>query len=214
MPNENEVRVSFRWEAAPLDAVKRAAALAGVPYQTWIKMVVWRAAVQELKAAQGSKGGTVSIYSDVERLRRAWPVGCLPLQGLKTIGGYMFVSPDRFVDLTGGPDQEGPLDADDTDFLPLVDPDDWPSWGLLLQDLAHALDWPTLHPESTLIAVWGWERWEDDGVWALIGPVNPTRPGLERTHRTHVFDIDTDDPGEALVRARARLREGRPSVTP
>ncbi len=42
-------RVNFRWGVAQVAVVKRAAALAGVPYQTWIKQVAWRQAVEDLK---------------------------------------------------------------------------------------------------------------------------------------------------------------------
>lgn len=47
----DEVRVSFKLRKVHLDSVKRAAALAGVPYQTWIKMAIWRQAVADLRAA-------------------------------------------------------------------------------------------------------------------------------------------------------------------
>ena len=36
-----------------MDTVKRAAALAGVPYQTYIKQIVFRQAVADLRAAEG-----------------------------------------------------------------------------------------------------------------------------------------------------------------
>ncbi|MCL4369875.1 MAG: hypothetical protein M1380_03060 [Chloroflexi bacterium] len=48
-----ETRVNFRWGKLQVDTVKRAAALAGVPYQTYIKQVVFRQAVADLRAAQG-----------------------------------------------------------------------------------------------------------------------------------------------------------------
>ena len=46
-----EVRVNFRWGEAQLAVVKRAAELAGVPYQTYLKQVVFRQAVADLKDA-------------------------------------------------------------------------------------------------------------------------------------------------------------------
>lgn len=49
-----EVRVNLRWQTAQVEMIKRAARLAGVPYQTWIKQVAWRHAIQELKDAQGA----------------------------------------------------------------------------------------------------------------------------------------------------------------
>lgn len=46
-----ETRVNFRWERAPLGIVQRAAALAGVPYQTYIKQVLYQRAIADLTAA-------------------------------------------------------------------------------------------------------------------------------------------------------------------
>lgn len=48
---KEDVRVNFRWTKTQLDKVKEAAALIGVPYQTYLKLVVWRQAVADLKAA-------------------------------------------------------------------------------------------------------------------------------------------------------------------
>jgi predicted DNA binding CopG/RHH family protein len=44
-------RVNFRWGVAQVALIKRAADLAGVPYQTYIKQVVFRQAVADLKDA-------------------------------------------------------------------------------------------------------------------------------------------------------------------
>ena len=44
-------RVNFRWGVAQVDVVKRAAQLAGVPYQTYIKQVVFRQAIDDIKDA-------------------------------------------------------------------------------------------------------------------------------------------------------------------
>jgi predicted DNA binding CopG/RHH family protein len=46
-----EARVNFRWGVAQVGVIKRAAELAGVPYQTYIKQVVFRQAVEDLKSA-------------------------------------------------------------------------------------------------------------------------------------------------------------------
>jgi predicted DNA binding CopG/RHH family protein len=48
-----ETRVNFRWGKVQVDIVKRAAALVGVPYQTYMKQVVFRQAVADLRAAEG-----------------------------------------------------------------------------------------------------------------------------------------------------------------
>lgn len=47
----SEVRVNFRWGQAQLDLVRQAAALADVPYQTYLKQAVYRQAVADLKDA-------------------------------------------------------------------------------------------------------------------------------------------------------------------
>lgn len=44
------MRVDFRWGRSQVEIVKRAAALMGVPYQTYIKQVVFRQALADLKA--------------------------------------------------------------------------------------------------------------------------------------------------------------------
>ncbi len=46
-----EVRVNFRWGQKQLDLVRQAAALADVPYQTYLKQAVYRQAVADLKDA-------------------------------------------------------------------------------------------------------------------------------------------------------------------
>lgn len=46
-----ERRVGFRWGAAPLAVIQRAAALYGVPYQTYVKQVAFRQALTDLRDA-------------------------------------------------------------------------------------------------------------------------------------------------------------------
>jgi predicted DNA binding CopG/RHH family protein len=48
----SDVRVAFRWNREPLSVVKRAAALIGVPYQTYLKQTVFEKAVRDLEAFQ------------------------------------------------------------------------------------------------------------------------------------------------------------------
>jgi predicted DNA binding CopG/RHH family protein len=50
--------VNYHWSKLQVDAVKRAAALAGVPYQTYIKQVVFRQAVADLRAAEDAVKGS------------------------------------------------------------------------------------------------------------------------------------------------------------
>ena len=45
----SETRVNFRWGKEQLDLVKQAAANMGVPYQTYIKQVVYRQCLQDLQ---------------------------------------------------------------------------------------------------------------------------------------------------------------------
>ncbi|HEY9774237.1 MAG TPA: hypothetical protein V6C81_10600 [Planktothrix sp.] len=44
------VRVNFRWGSAQLTLVKTVAELIGVPYQTYIKQVLYRQCLEDLKA--------------------------------------------------------------------------------------------------------------------------------------------------------------------
>jgi predicted DNA binding CopG/RHH family protein len=44
-----EARVNFRWGSEQLELVKKVAKLMGVPYQTYIKQVVYRQCLQDLK---------------------------------------------------------------------------------------------------------------------------------------------------------------------
>lgn len=48
---KREVNVNFRWTVGQVELVKRAAALHGVPYQTYLKEAVVRQALADLKAA-------------------------------------------------------------------------------------------------------------------------------------------------------------------
>ncbi len=52
-----ETRVNFRWGKPQVDTVKRAAALVGIPYQSYIKQIVFRRAVADLRAAEGMAKG-------------------------------------------------------------------------------------------------------------------------------------------------------------
>jgi predicted DNA binding CopG/RHH family protein len=46
------VSTALRWGRQQLDLVRRAAALAGVPYQTYLKMAAIRAAINDLRVAR------------------------------------------------------------------------------------------------------------------------------------------------------------------
>jgi hypothetical protein len=47
-----DVSVTFRWGQKQLDIVRRAAQVAGIPYQTYLKDVVMRAALADLRGAR------------------------------------------------------------------------------------------------------------------------------------------------------------------
>lgn len=47
-----ESRVNFRWGTEQVELVKKVAKLMGVPYQTYIKQVVYRQCLQDLKDAE------------------------------------------------------------------------------------------------------------------------------------------------------------------
>lgn len=47
-----EQRVNMRWSGASLEVVKRAAELHGVPYQTYVKQVAFRQALNDLRDAR------------------------------------------------------------------------------------------------------------------------------------------------------------------
>ena len=52
--DRQEVRVNFRWGARQLDVVQQAADLAGVPYQSYLKQVVFRQAMEDLRTARAT----------------------------------------------------------------------------------------------------------------------------------------------------------------
>ena len=60
-----ECHVNFRWQREQLDLVKRAAEEIGVPYQTYIKLCVFRQAKQDL----GISSGEVASKTEFEMLR-------------------------------------------------------------------------------------------------------------------------------------------------
>lgn len=47
---DDEIRVNFRWGNEQLNLVKKAASFFGVPYQTYIKQVVYRQCLMDLQA--------------------------------------------------------------------------------------------------------------------------------------------------------------------
>lgn len=47
-----EARVNFRWGSDQVNLVKKVAKLMGIPYQTYIKQVVYRQCLQDLKDSE------------------------------------------------------------------------------------------------------------------------------------------------------------------
>jgi len=47
-----DVSVTFRWGQQHLDVVRRAAKVAGIPYQTYLKDAVMRRAIEDLRSAR------------------------------------------------------------------------------------------------------------------------------------------------------------------
>lgn len=48
-------RVNFRWQREPLSLVKRVAEAMGVPYQTYMKQVLYRQAMEDFNKIQSSR---------------------------------------------------------------------------------------------------------------------------------------------------------------
>ena len=46
------MNVNFRWGREQVALVKKAAALVGVPYQTYLKQVVWKQALEDIHQAE------------------------------------------------------------------------------------------------------------------------------------------------------------------
>lgn len=50
-----DTRVNFRWQKEPLSVIKRVANAMGVPYQTYMKQVLYRQALEDLSKIQATK---------------------------------------------------------------------------------------------------------------------------------------------------------------
>ena len=144
------------------------------------------------------------MIADRELLRRAWPDGFLAMRGVGTVGGYDCI-PDRDGGLHWFPRSGVPhmpagnwYSEDGThprikdgDLLPNVDPTDIPTWAGVLADLA--------------TAVGQGPRWPRGLTWVMAKPYWRLM-FFDRVGHTF-YDIDTNDPAEALVRARIQIRE-------
>ncbi len=137
---------------------------------------------------------------DLDLLRKAWPEGFLAMQGVSTVGGWIFVN-ICWANLGDGQSFTSRHDqaaVSAGDLLPNVDPADTATWACLLRDLADAAG------SSSLNLVWMRKdrAHYPEGhrvMWILK---NEREDGCIRC-----FYIDTDDPAEALVLARIQLRK-------
>lgn len=144
---------------------------------------------------------------DRELLWKAWPDGCLAMRGASTVGGWICMGEgneglkwshsDPRVRADPPPQWARCFDGERTagDLLPNVDPADTATWACLLQELVQAIGVP---PEDRTHAFgYQWSHDQGAGMWTLDCG---WQSGLS-------FELDTDDPSEALVRARIQVRE-------
>ena len=47
-----DVRVSFRWKSKQLNIIKQASQLIGIPYQTYIKTVLFNQSIEDIRKAK------------------------------------------------------------------------------------------------------------------------------------------------------------------
>jgi len=164
-------------------------------------------------------------------LRRAWPDGHLVIRSVFTVGGYSMsgTAPLKLHDVGFGQAEswiDVVFDMDGAEayaawmtggLLPLPDPADHATWACLLADLAQAEGFPRgsrVHGPPIVPPYTGlsWSR-DEHGVWILrcvtrpIGTCDCGCMPMTTQVRSFRFLTDTDDPAEALVRARIQLRE-------
>ena len=137
-------------------------------------------------------------------LRRAWPEGYLAMRGVLTVDNCVCVEASAgHVTFWAGMDTEysypdGPAKLLACgSFLPNPDPFVHATWACLKADLARAVGWT----DATEL-IWCQMMLMDDSVqWCLSKKEDNRKSVLVH------FDIRTNDPAEALVRARIQVRE-------
>jgi predicted DNA binding CopG/RHH family protein len=60
-------RVNFRWGREQVELVKRVAELMGIPYQTYIKQVVYRQAVADIETSRAARAHTRKAVGGTRR---------------------------------------------------------------------------------------------------------------------------------------------------
>jgi predicted DNA binding CopG/RHH family protein len=60
-------RVNFRWQREPLSLIKEVAAAMGIPYQTYIKQVLYRQALEDLAKIKSNRASSQSIAAPAPR---------------------------------------------------------------------------------------------------------------------------------------------------
>lgn len=159
------------------------------------------------------------MSTDRDLLRRAWPQGCLPVEGVQTITGWRFTStcvifhthgfyqrqvPERMSTIVHLPQKssyEVQKWIDEGDLLPYVSPEDPATWACLLQDLAEAAGIPTKGRAIRFTKTAGATKVKS---W-FIRSENFVSP-KDSAGVTLGF-AEIDDPAEALLWARIYLRE-------
>jgi len=150
-------------------------------------------------------------------LWRAYPSGYLAMRGVLTLGGWQFVSMGntpacpQYMD---DPSRVLGQAAGRGDLLPLPDPVDLATWACLKADLAKsegrfdAIGWAGETPGK---GTWSWSHDEyensPDRRWRLEFHPFDIDGWISSDESHRGYDIDTDNPAEALIRARIQLRE-------
>ncbi len=138
-------------------------------------------------------------------LRRAWPDGFLAMCGVSTTRGWLY---DGFRWRKKSTSAQGaylrqtapePGEIRSGDLLPNVDPADTATWASLLRDLAEAAGRGS---EKSL----AFAR-SEKGLWGLYRVFDIYGDGVAADWIQLFSGVDTENPTEALVRARIQLRE-------
>lgn len=114
----DECRVNFRWQKDCLELVKQAAAMIGVPYQTYIKQVLYKQAHEDCKNYARKQDRPISYpdltKADVPQVREAQVEHAFALNQLGRIAmerGDYEAAAKYFEQVIGAPSTPGPATA-------------------------------------------------------------------------------------------------------